>query len=163
MSFHNHSTELHRLHRKKSVNMFFYTSIHMQFLFWLGWEKSIDRLSCFPSFWACLSICSLHVDMIEAKGCVRWWYKVCSTYVNDKVPMGNEIHARMHENSLPFLLFLLVFKVHIFWEGRKILRNLPLTFDYSTYSQTNGEDFTKFVVFSGYMNFSKKCQYLHIS
>ena len=26
-------------------------------------------------------------------------------------------------------------KVHIFWEGHKILRNLPLTFDYSTYSQ----------------------------
>ena len=29
----------------------------------------------------------------------------------------------------------LVHKVHIFWEGHKILRNLPLTFDYSTYSQ----------------------------
>ena len=28
-----------------------------------------------------------------------------------------------------------VFKVHIFWEGHKILRNLPLTIDYSTYSQ----------------------------
>ena len=27
------------------------------------------------------------------------------------------------------------FKVHIFWEGQKILRNLSLTFDYSTYSQ----------------------------
>ena len=27
------------------------------------------------------------------------------------------------------------FKVHIFWEGHKILQNLPLTFDYSTYSQ----------------------------
>ena len=81
----------------------------MQFLFWLGWEKSIDRLSCFPSFWACLSICSLHVDMIEAKGCVRWWYKVCSTYVNDKVPKGNGIHARMDENSLAFLSFFLVF------------------------------------------------------
>ena len=26
-------------------------------------------------------------------------------------------------------------KVHIFWEGHKILRNLPLTFDYTTYSQ----------------------------
>ena len=25
------------------------------------------------------------------------------------------------------------FKVHIFWEGHKILQNLPLTFDYSTY------------------------------
>ena len=26
-------------------------------------------------------------------------------------------------------------KVHIFWEGHKILQNLHLTFDYSTYSQ----------------------------
>ena len=38
----------------------------MQFPFWLGWEKSIDRLSCFPSLWVCLSICSLHVDMIHS-------------------------------------------------------------------------------------------------
>ena len=32
----------------------------------------------------------------------------------------------------------------IFWEGHKILQNLPLTFDYSTYSQKLGEDFAKF-------------------
>ena len=35
-------------------------------------------------------------------------------------------------------------KVHIFWEDHNILRNLPLTFDYSTYSQKWGEDFAKF-------------------
>ena len=35
-------------------------------------------------------------------------------------------------------------KVHIFWEGHKMLRNLHLTFDYSTYSQRLGEDFAKF-------------------
>ena len=35
-------------------------------------------------------------------------------------------------------------KVHIFWAGHKILRNLHLTFDYSTYSQKLGEDFAKF-------------------
>ena len=35
-------------------------------------------------------------------------------------------------------------KVHIFWEGHKILPNLHLTFDYSTYSQKLGEDFAKF-------------------
>ena len=28
---------------------------------------------------------------------------------------------------------LFTYKVHIFWEGHKILRNLHLTFDYSTY------------------------------
>ena len=35
-------------------------------------------------------------------------------------------------------------KVHIFWEGHKILRNLHLTFNYSTYSQKLEEDFAKF-------------------
>ena len=41
----------------------------------------------------------------------------------------------------------------MFWEGHKILRNLHLTFDYSTYSQKLGEDFAKFCAFSEYMNF----------
>ena len=47
-----------------------------------------------------------------------------------------------------------VFKVHIFWEGRKILRNPPLTFDYSTYSQGKGKISQNFVAFSIYMNFT---------
>ena len=37
-------------------------------------------------------------------------------------------------------------KVQIFWEDHKILRNLPLTFDYSTIHivKSKGEDFAKF-------------------
>ena len=31
-----------------------------------------------------------------------------------------------------------VSKVHIFWEGHKIMRNLPLTFDYSTTVKSKG-------------------------
>ena len=34
-------------------------------------------------------------------------------------------------------------KVHIFWEGYKILRNLPLTFDWHYIGQKLGEDFAK--------------------
>ena len=41
------------------------------------------------------------------------------------------------------------YKVHIFWEGHKILQNLHLTFDYSTYSQKLGEDL-QWVAFSEY-------------
>ena len=37
-----------------------------------------------------------------------------------------------------------LYKVHIFWEGHKILRNLPLTFDCMYCSQKLGEDFAKF-------------------
>ena len=52
---------------------------------------------------------------------------------------------------------LKVNKVHIFWEGHKISRNLPLTFDYSTYSQRLGEDFAKFCgVLRIYELYSKK-------
>ena len=35
-------------------------------------------------------------------------------------------------------------KVHIFWEGHKILRNLHLTFDCMYCGQKLGEDFAKF-------------------
>ena len=35
-------------------------------------------------------------------------------------------------------------KVHILWEGHKILQNLHLTFDHSTYSQRLRGDFAKF-------------------
>ena len=35
-------------------------------------------------------------------------------------------------------------KVHIFWEGHKILRNLPFTFDWMYCSQKKGKDFAKF-------------------
>ena len=37
-----------------------------------------------------------------------------------------------------------VFKVHIFWEGHKILRNLHLSFVLCSASQRWGEDFAKF-------------------
>ena len=47
----------------------------------------------------------------------------------------------------------MIFKVHIFWEGHKILQNLPPTFDYSTYSQGKGKILHNFVAFSEYMNF----------
>ena len=44
-----------------------------------------------------------------------------------------EFALRAYSNSA--ILVVCPIKVHIFWEGHKILRNLPLTFDYSTYSQ----------------------------
>ena len=45
-----------------------------------------------------------------------------------------------------------LFKVHIIWEGHKILRNLPLTFDCSTV-KSKGKISQNFVAFSEYMNF----------
>ena len=42
------------------------------------------------------------------------------------------------------IMFLLVFKVHIFWEGHKILRNLHQSFFRCTASQIIGGDFANF-------------------
>ena len=44
-------------------------------------------------------------------------------------------------------------KVHIFWEGHKILRNLPLTFDcICTVVKSKGKILQNFLVFTEYMN-----------
>ena len=44
-------------------------------------------------------------------------------------------------------------KVHIFWEGHKILWNLNLVFDWHYIGKKQGGDFAKCVAFSGYMKF----------
>ena len=54
------------------------------------------------------------------------------------------VHVCSADYRKALLSIRFVFKVHIFWEGHKILRNLLLTFDYSTYSLKLGEDFAKF-------------------
>ena len=55
-----------------------------------------------------------------------------------KMPVVEVCHMSTHK-----IWIQIHSKVHIFWEGHKILRNLHLTFDYSTYSQKLGEDFAK--------------------
>ena len=48
----------------------------------------------------------------------------------------------------------LIYKVLIFWEGHKILRNLHLSFDWHYIGQKWGGDFPNFVAFSEYMKFT---------
>ena len=57
--------------------------------------------------------------------------------------IGNDAMMWCYD-KVTFWYRIITLKVHIFWEGYKILRNLPLTFDCSTYSQKLGEDFAKF-------------------
>ena len=45
-------------------------------------------------------------------------------------------------------------KVHIFWELHKILRNLPLTFNWHYIGQSKGKILQKFLAFSEYTNFN---------
>ena len=45
------------------------------------------------------------------------------------VYLGLLVYLESHSSSFPAIMTM-EGKVHIFWEGHKILRNLPLTFDY---------------------------------
>ena len=76
---------------------------------------------------------------------------------NDRIPFVQNntnfnqlyhINWKSKRNIQPtrvMLINLFISKVHIFWEGHKILRNLPLTFDPMYCSQKLGEDFAKFL------------------
>ena len=56
----------------------------------------------------------------------------------------NFLHIKHICTIISFIVRIFDFKVHIFWEGHKILRNIQLTFDYMYFSQKLGEDFAKF-------------------
>ena len=64
-----------------------------------------------------------------------------------------EIKAKSFLEAM-FFYVIIFFKVHMFWEGHKILQILCPTFDYRAYSQKLGEDFPYFVAFTEYMNFT---------
>ena len=53
------------------------------------------------------------------------------------------------------MIALLTVKVHILWEGHKILRNLNHLFDWQYVGQIFGGDFAKFVAFSEYLNITR--------
>ena len=74
------------------------------------------------------------------------WTLTCATYNKLSHKTFENAHQANNLANIPHFLFtngkstyvnyiLKLIKVHIFWEGHKILRNLHLTFDYSTYSQ----------------------------
>ena len=50
----------------------------------------------------------------------------------------------LYPHWLLYTFMTVIHKVHIFWEGHKILQNLHLTFDCMYCSQKLGEDFAKF-------------------
>ena len=68
-----------------------------------------------------------------------YWSTICPKYSVVK----SHFLLKTQTNKVRFICSILMKKfeirpwdkVHIFWEGHKILRNLHLTFDYSTYSQ----------------------------
>ena len=69
----------------------------------------------------------------------KWRYMIDKDRASDPDSWHWELHIMsMHCNCT------VVGKVHVFWEGHKILRNLHLTFDCMYCSQKLGEDFGKF-------------------
>ena len=82
--------------------------------FWMNRKKLIDYFNFFLFL-----IFLLHVMGWEYRCWIQFYHKVEKIQWKFKLLAGKFTWG----------------KVHIFWEGHKILRNLPLTFDYSTYSQ----------------------------
>ena len=67
------------------------------------------------------------------------FFSLCTWIRRDRITMGTIDNFCPKTKSIFFLC-----KVHIFWEGHKILRNLYQLFVLCTASQIIGGDFTKF-------------------
>ena len=88
-------------------------------------------------------------------GCFDWTISNCAHFLQYKngqhcrnciaklprieIPLGQLIMSLVTKYCTLFDL-----KVHIFWEGHKILRNLHILFDWQHIGQIIGEDFAKF-------------------
>ena len=68
------------------------------------------------------------------------------------VYLGLLVYLESHSSSFPAIMTM-EGKVHIFWEGHKILRNFPLDFD-RHYIGQKGKISQNFVASSEYMNFN---------
>ena len=80
----------------------------------------------------------------RSKECVVFIFKQ-SVVICEKVSSDQEFSEAQIDYWISFHVSgIIPIKVHIFWEGKKNLRNLHLTFVYSTYRQKLGEDFSKF-------------------
>ena len=119
------------------------------------------------------SIGSLVVCLGRQEGsldCFPWYYLAASfhhpptwfvwsfriSFSHRRLVQSLEIFRQFYTTSL--MSPLTQCKVHIILEGHKILRNLHLIFDYSTYSQKKGEDFAKFCgLLRIYELYKKKC------
>ena len=83
---------------------------------------------------------------------LRWYTLQCFDGVSTSKWLDEEMVVNISCNVVLYLID--IFKVHKIWEGRKILRNHYLTFDYSTYCQKKVKISQNFVAFSDYMNFT---------
>ena len=88
-----------------------------------------------------MSISSSVFSLVNSKNVPNFWRNISKSMM-DLISNINKI-------------FNQVLKVHIFWEGHKILQNLHLTFVLSSAFKSKVEISQNFVAFSEYMNFTK--------
>ena len=91
--------------------------------------------------------CNTRIDLINFKflNQTRFMLLMLCDYFVDECSSGWSFGPRNYKRtSIKFIYSE---------KATKISRNLPLTFDDSTYSQKLGEDLQNFVAFSEYMNF----------
>ena len=97
-----------------------------------AWGRIVENMCLMPS--------------LNTQSFIKWPYIVHSDFRN----------AFLAYLFWPRQVFLKArfFKVHIFWEGRKILRNFPLLLTVSTVVKSKGEISQNFLAFSEYTNFN---------
>ena len=90
-------------------------------LIWKKICKSLDKIR--KSYWATIT-------SMACVGSLKLWVQMTSksSNLNEKIKYFAVKLPKFHGYTLGDC------RVHIFWEGHKILRDLPLTFDYRTYS-----------------------------
>ena len=132
----------------------------MQILAWKKWWNHIGLTYFWPVFSHLKPLCSVLWRHTARKGFRAHgaYFEPYASILRAKVPAYlNQMHLRKKYFRCITLLYcwrklqknnvsayILFHKVHIFWEGHKILRNLLLTFVLCSASQKQGGDFAKF-------------------
>ena len=116
----------------------------------LSMSRWWPRRPAWVSVWRKRNWTSPTIPVIKAPDCptlMKGWFSTvlsapkCTLFVQVSFVFSLKIRV-FPSKKLQFVLF----KVHIFWEGHRILQNLHLTFDWHYIGQN-------FVAFSEYMNF----------
>ena len=110
--------------------------------FWLDLGSGFQKMAVYEIFVLFMNLCVVKSSMCSAVFIfINYW--VCCTLGNCRIEVVS-ILSIMKIVKIPFVWLC---KVHIFWEGHKILRNLYRRLVLCSANQIYGEDFVKFCGF----------------
>ena len=113
---------------------------------WVSWAFLIPIYVVTNQIWKFKKLVPWYNDNIKICYVIQYLTPICN--IRFQHPFPTFVPWEIHE------FVCLQSKVHMFWEGHNILRNLHQLFALCTASQIIGGDFAKFVAFSEYMKFT---------